>query len=204
MSARFVRGWQMRTMTQDPTGDMARFYDILLPFMTGKPLEQSLIETELVAELIPTGEDPALVERLLMASANDEEDDEEDDEDDGEVGEKKEEEEQQEEATAAAATTAAVVAGGIGGALLAAGSAHAAASSSSSANGKNGKDSKKKDKVDGKKGPWRLPERSATSYVRCIFEAVNFLLVQGVGKDKALPQLCADQVCYALAMLCKS
>ena len=49
-----------------------------------------------------------------------------------------------------------------------------------------------------KKGPWRLPMRSQTSYVRCLFEAMNFLLVQGVGRDKALPQRCADQVHLAL------
>ena len=33
----------------DVAGDLKKFYDLLLPFLTGKPLDQSLIEAEAVA-----------------------------------------------------------------------------------------------------------------------------------------------------------
>ena len=32
-----------RNMGKDTTGDMRRFYDVLIPFVTGKPLEQTLV-----------------------------------------------------------------------------------------------------------------------------------------------------------------
>ncbi len=36
------------------------------------------------------------------------------------------------------------------------------------------------------KGPWRLPQRSDTAYVRCIFEALHYMLVgKGVSETKA-------------------
>ena len=182
----------MRSITKDSTGDMARFYDILLPFLTGKPLEQSLIETELLADLVPIGEDPALVAKILEASEAAEDDGDDDAAKDGnsnaggKAGDKaageaaasaaKEEEEEREkekEEEEKEASAAAVVAGGIAaGASVAHSNQHGAGEG----------------KKEGKKGPWRLPQRSSTAYVRCIFEAVNFLLVQGVGKDKALPQ----------------
>lgn len=42
-----------RCLTKDSTGDMARFYDLLVPFLTGKPLEQTLVDTEASAAKAP-------------------------------------------------------------------------------------------------------------------------------------------------------
>jgi hypothetical protein len=46
---------------------------------------------------------------------------------------------------------------------------------------------------DGSVGPWRLPQKSSTSYVKCIFEALNFMLT-----SRGLSQIAADQVQLSL------
>jgi hypothetical protein len=85
----------VRSVSKDSTGDIEKFYDVLIPFITGKPLEQSLIDTEVT--------------------------------------------------------------------------------------------------LAGSKGPWRAPQRSSTAYVRCVEEALNYLLL-----GRGLTQLEADQVNLAV------
>jgi hypothetical protein len=80
-------------------GDTEKFYDVLIPFLTGKPLEVSLVEAETAA---------------LQDSNN----------------------------------------------------------------------------SISKYGEWRLPQRSSTAYVRCILEALHFML-----RRRNVPQIQADQVC---------
>jgi thiol-disulfide isomerase/thioredoxin len=92
-----------RSAAKDTTGDMKRFYELLIPFITGKPLEQTLIDVE----------------------------------------------------TKDADGTSAKEAGSV--------------------------------------GPWRLPQKSSTSYVKCIFEALNFLLTA-----RGLSQIATDQVQLSL------
>lgn len=54
-------------------------------------------------------------------------------------------------------------------------------------------ESKGGDVTDGSVGPWRLPQKSSTSYVKCIFEALNFLLT-----SRGLSQIASDQVQLSL------
>jgi len=118
-----------RNMTKDTTGDMRRFYDVLIPFVTGKPLEQTLVETEAHGHP-PPPPSPAASTAAGEAAGG------------GEAGEEVKE-------------------GGGGGGPV--------------------------------QGPWRLPQRSATAYVRCVFEAMNFMLT-----TRGLDQAQADAVHLAL------
>jgi hypothetical protein len=111
-----------RGQNADVTGDLKRFYDLLLPFLTSKPLEQSLIEAEEIS---------------LSAGA---------------------------------------------------------AETQQTESGEAESDSSTKPSKSGLCGAWRLPQKSATAYVRCVFEAVNFLLTS----RGALSDLKASQVQLAL------
>ena len=87
-------------------GDMKRFYDVLLPFLTDKPLEVSLVEAERA-----DAEDPDVTKRRLS-------------------------------------------------------------------------------------GPWRTPQRAFTQYVRCIYQAVNFILL----RRRGVSALRAKQVGLAIRL----
>lgn len=101
-------------------GDMKRFYDILLPFLTGKPLESSLVEAETTAMNYDAAKEAVEREITLNASRKSAGD--------------------ADEPTAV------------------------------------GSASKLADKK-GAFGPWRRPQMSRATYVRCVLEALNFLLV---------------------------
>jgi len=133
-----------RSMGKETTGDMHRFYDLLLPFITGKPLEQTLVEVELAAQeastsAVPTPDAPNHdVDHADAPNPNNFSP--------GETTNEPVKSESDSSQAAAAAAAAAATAG-----TTAEGHPPAA-------------------------GAWRLPQRSSTAYVRCVLEALHFLL----------------------------
>jgi len=123
-------------------GDIDRFYDILLPFLSGKPLETSLVEAEL------------------------------------------------------AATRHTDMLGGSAGVELTPCTGPGPAASSSSSKKVLGEKERSMHERElfRRAGDWRVPQRSKTSYVRCIFEALHYLL-----RSHGLSALQAKQVHLALS-----
>ena len=107
-------------------GDMDRFYSILLPFLTGKPLEVSLLESE------------------LSATASEEH------------------------------------------AIASSGPSAASEMPASSAFNRN----------PSAFGPWRAPQRAQTQYVRCLYQAVHFIL----SRRRGVSALRCKQVGLALRL----
>lgn len=149
------------------TGDSSRFYDLLLPFLTGKPLEQSLIEVEVIA-----------LAREVAASGHEEDGGEDVDDEREPVAPAPLEQEAEVQPAQAPNTPAdeAVAAGGDGSENVAPRKKQPAAPPTGFA------------------GAWRFPQRSATAYVRCVFEAMHFLLTNRGG----LSELKASQLQLSL------
>ena len=122
-------------------GDMNKFYDVLIPFLTGKPLEISLVEAE------------------------------------------------------AAATKLVDALGASAGMELAPCTGLSAASNGRIVQDSKSKRSKMEAELFSCAGDWRVPQRSKTSYVRCIFEALHYLL-----RLHGLSALQAKQVHLALSV----
>ena len=159
-----------RHKSADVTGDMKRFYDLLLPFLTNKPLEQSLIEAEEIA----------LAKELAATEAINEPD--QIDEATLQEGQPTTETvssfaEPAAEPPATIGSDATVTRATIGGSTT-----------------KQDSRAKSTQHVSGDVGAWRFPQRSATAYVRCIFEAIHFLLTNRGG----LSDIKASQVQLAL------
>jgi hypothetical protein len=159
-----------RHKSSDVTGDMKRFYDLLLPFLTNKPLEQSLIEAE---EL-------ALAKELAATKVINEPD-------------QVDEETLQEGQTAtetmsssAEPVTEPLAANGI--------DANVTKETIGGSTIKEDSRAKSTQRFSGQVGAWRFPQRSATAYVRCIFEAIHYLLTNRGG----LSDIKASQVQLAL------
>jgi len=144
-----------RSMGQDTTGDMHRFYDLLLPFITGKPFEQTLVEVELAAQeanasAVPPTDTPNLDAAHAGAPKPK----------DSSPGEATTEPTKPEPSSTQAPARATAA-----GAAEAVAAAQAAAAAGTTAAGH-----------PPVAGAWRLPQRSATAYVRCVLEALHFLL----------------------------
>lgn len=159
-----------RHKSADVTGDMKRFYDLLLPFLTAKPLEQSLIEAEEIA--------------LAKEMAVDDDDAGDEDDEGGEAADAGVE--------ALAGTPAVDVPGG--GAAEPADNPAVIGGIGGGVGKQDGAPKRKQQTGDGLTGAWRFPQRSATAYVRCIFEAMHFLLTNRGG----LSDIKAAQVQLAL------
>ena len=149
-------------------GDLEKFYGILLPFVTQKPLEQSLVEVEVLAN-----------KNLEHNSSND-------GDKDGSISKEK----------SPPSEGAAIVA-----------NKHIvenAVDKESTTSTKDNDDTVSPPLVPIPEpatpqsliGPWRFPQRSHTAYVRCLFEAVHFLLT--TDPDKRMSTLKADQVLLAV------
>ena len=140
--------------------DTERLYDILLPFMTGKNLEESMVDAH-DASGIAKGTNK-IGKKVAGGGATD-----------GTTGK-----------TGTTGTTA--VRGGEGGETK--GDDKSQATTGAGEGGPQGGEQTKKAKEKKEKGPndvfgaygdWRSPQRSQTSYVRCLLDAVHYLLRSG-------------------------
>ena len=73
------------------------------------------------------------------------------------------------------------------------GAEQAAAKARADTNDGDGEDDEEDGVAGGARGPWRSPQRSATAYVRCLMEALHYLL-----RRRGLSKLQAKRVGLAL------
>jgi hypothetical protein len=129
-------------------GDMRRFYDILLPFLTGKPLESSLVEAELAAMDYSTA--CALVKREITDNQDRKE---------------------------PPAATPAPPAASEGAAEEAAATAAGEEGGEEQGSAPTPPSEEELAQRRSLFGAWRRPQMSKATYARCVLEALNFLLV---------------------------
>jgi hypothetical protein len=184
-------------------GDTDKFYDVLIPFLTGKPLEASLVEAENAAAGVVGAGAGSLLESALAATATATAADVDVKEkgaatEDSAAGDSTASAESKEvyattsasaPASSSTTTTAAHAVAAvqhidakIGGEMDA---LHEQQQKPSSA------------AANDSCGEWRLPQRSNTAYVRCTLEAFHFLL-----RRRGVTDLQAEQVRRCLQHCC--